>query len=860
MTNSNIVELQLRATMTKPYLLTYTCSLDLYTTQHDSAQKNVLHTLLGIAMYVAIGGPVGDGLANRQGILSMSKQSDDQSKRTMTRGGVIGVVMLMLLLLGFFVGLRLQQLPGQLGHLLGLSGALTAHRFVHNLIPVYSLQKRKLAGFKVVKTYRDRSVYVVDNANTRHHIPDWSTFLSLGYDVSNIQTITDEAMAALTLGAPLDPIAEEPTPPNPFAGCPCVSLNSFLLTVNGNKGSSNKEDSSVSNKETVAKGTIAQDTTSSSSSHSAGDSSGLAKHHHVCVADNQNTATFYHRFPSLNLHAAKQSLRFSKVSRNFTQQGFRQLTSRPEGLKDCDLVMEFTKKTDLYKYSCPELCGPIPYVLVSLAWLEKESYAAKSLQDIPLTCSLTFRQLFTDGSALHGHHHSSAGNDTTTRLHQAAIITLQAIVQRRFEECFERDYWPPVTTTTSAANASGTLSTSPQYSSFPKRLVHGLIIWIGTRTRYDLMEDQIQILSHTKKFATAETFEASNAGGQQVSQDLVVGWMASEDQYPCRVGTTVCEAVTSSNAYFRYMPTTRMNFASSGWSCAQRRPLRSLAHSLLLYDADYVLVVDDDSFVSINILLSSPFKTFVRNELMTTPIVLGELTHGKKVTKRGFYYGGSGYLFGRVVIDRLNAFSLLGPKEATNAMIDPTIMTSLSVLNQVYPMSQQHCSQCLSIQSTATSQPPLTDPTTALKDPTSVSNYIGLMATSQVRAVELCVNVMAQEHTCFHSDHSMSRCLIHGVYAAPWDVECGSTSIAEDLRFAMCMGTDNCDSSVVLTCHRYRPHRDNPLTAYGMYDAPKLVEDMKLHRNFSSVSERIFERRRLTTMGLRGADTAAMPR
>ena len=50
------------------------------------------------------------------------------------------------------------------------------------------------------------------------------------------------------------------------------------------------------------------------------------------------------------------------------------------------------------------------------------------------------------------------------------------------------------------------------------------------------------------------------------------------------------------------MPTSRLNVAASGWACAQRRSLRAISHTLLIYDPDYLLVVDDDTFVSIDML------------------------------------------------------------------------------------------------------------------------------------------------------------------------------------------------------------------------------------------------------------------
>jgi hypothetical protein len=723
---------------------------------------------------------------------------------------------------------------------------------IQNIHNVRALGSR----LKVVKTYRDRSVYVVDGENVRHYIPDWSTFLTLGYDVGDIVTLTDEAMEALKLGDPLDSIKEEPTPPNPYAGCPCISQNQFLLSVK------KKEEANATNGD------------ASTERLSASESGSNIEHHHICLVDNANTQHFLSLYSSLSLHkVSANSMTFSKIPANYTQTSYQKLTTKVDDLRHCDAVMEFTKKPDLYKYTCPEQCHPVPYTLISLAWLEEEAFvqktaAAESVKklsiDIPLTCSMTWRQLFEEGSALHRHHNhkehdhgnshrltsSDASTENLSHHHMSISIILKAIVRRRVEECSEREYWP-----TSAANrgaGSLGLDASRSYSAISKRPVHGFIIWVGSRTRYTLMEDQIQILTHTTKFSRESSFQQStqNGNGNQhnsetVHEDLIAGWLASEDQYGCRVGSTVCEGVTSSSAYYHYMPTTRMNVASAGWSCAQRRPLRALSHTLLLYDMNYLMIVDDDTYVSVNILLSSPFKTYVRKHLMKEPSIVGQLTHGKKVTRRGFYWGGSGYLIGKAVIDRLNAFEIEGPREVMSVMIDPTMMRDLSVFNQVFPMSQQYCAGCLSLRSSNTSTPPLPDTSVLNSKPDSVTSYVGLQATSKVRLAEICVNLMAQEHTCYHSDHSLSRCFIHGAYAYPLDAECGGSTFPSGLFMGMCMGVGECQTKTLLTCHRWRPYHADYTRAYGYYNVNnETLADQAIPRNITFPGDEVFYERR----------------
>jgi hypothetical protein len=128
----------------------------------------------------------------------------------------------------------------------------------------------------------------------------------------------------------------------------------------------------------------------------------------------------------------------------------------------------------------------------------------------------------------------------------------------------------------------------------------------------------------------------------------ILGWIASEHTYSCRVGSTLCEEITPSLNYYRDMPTTLLNVASAGYSCAQRRALRAMSHVLLLFDPDFLLVVDDDSYVNVDLLNhGSKLSKYILETLSKDNVVLGQLTEGKKITVKGFYYGGAGYLLGR---------------------------------------------------------------------------------------------------------------------------------------------------------------------------------------------------------------------
>ncbi len=165
----------------------------------------------------------------------------------------------------------------------------------------------------------------------------------------------------------------------------------------------------------------------------------------------------------------------------------------------------------------------------------------------------------------------------------------------------------------------------------------------------------------------------------------------------------------------------------------------------------------------------------------------------------GFYLGGGGYLFGKPVIDRLLAYQVEGPHEHANQFINEAFMKDLSLFNIAAPLSAAVCPSCLIMQS---------------------GNKMGdlnIRADSQVRMVDLCVNLMADERTCYHSDHSVTMCLIHGVYAKPQHVDCGGSNLG-GVRFSMC-SSDNvhCDTNVRLTCHHFRAkqnHTQVPILAY----------------------------------------------
>ena len=598
----------------------------------------------------------------------------------------------------------------------------------------------------VIKTYRDRTVYTLRDG-IRHEIPDWATFVALGYDVSEIKTLEDADMEAIPKGDPASQIVEAPTVNNPLKGCPCVSQDVYEASLQPY----------------------------------------VHKIHMFCFIESKYTQEFLKMFDHKMMAIEHKVIPASAIH----AYSHNQTVIATEEMKGCDLVLNLIEGDDIHaplgsnssgydKYACPEMCLPVPLTELPISWLmlatsappPEESPTYHTFSSRALTCSMTYRELWEDRS-IAKHHHNGQSQISNEHAHLNMGNVLRAIARRRFEECNEHHLWQP--------GAQGT-----------PRKVHGLIIWIGSRTRYGLLRSQIEILRNQSSDPNVR----------------IMGWLASEDQYDCRVGTALCYDVSSANAYYPLMPTTRMNVASAGWSCAQRRMLRALQHSMLLYNPNFIIVADDDTYVNIQMLNpGGRLDKYIRTELIHNNHIVGSLTLGRKVTKKGFYWGGAGYLFGRQTIENLNSHILYGPNAKEDNYRDEGKMRYLHVLKQSYEESQKICKSCVTFD-----QPPrIYDETNGMID------IVGIAANISSRVIELCTNLMSPEHTCYHSDHAMSRCLLYAANGYPMHVDCwGSPVGADGVKVGMCMGTDICAEDQ-LTCHRFYPHPDNALIAKGQY-------------------------------------------
>lgn len=456
----------------------------------------------------------------------------------------------------------------------------------------------------------------------------------------------------------------------------------------------------------------------------------------------------------------------------------------------------------LLKRKCPGRCLPLPFTEIPIHWLLPPFDT-----NHPVLCSLTQSGIW-ESFEKHGHHHrrENVSVDASPTIEHllggspagtAAAIghLLGAIARRRIEECTERGRWP-LTSFIPHKNTSNKSWTNESYllphkSFYPRRVVYGLIVWIGTTSKLSLAEHQYEVLRQQNQ--------------DRNDSEKIFGWIATEDQYPCRVTAPLNKTVRvcpQQFAHHHMLPATKLGHADvihSGWACAQRRPLRALAHVLLLYDPQFILLVDDDTWVNMKILeYGSPLSRLITTTMLHDALVLGQLNGGNKVTKSGFFYGGAGYLMSKGLLDVLDGYTLVGPDPWGDTYRDNKQLAHLGLMEvAVEELSKGGCpGPCLSLNPNITLLP----------------HFVSNTAQLKVRLVDLCATLMSDEGTCYHSDHSLSRCLIHGAYASVWDVKCQGWKIPKSDPPAythMCMGLANC-SSPVLTCHRWVANVSDP--------------------------------------------------
>eukprot|EP01041_Mallomonas_annulata_P004683 gene4683-9280_t len=435
----------------------------------------------------------------------------------------------------------------------------------------------------------------------------------------------------------------------------------------------------------------------------------------------------------------------------------------------CDVLIRLVDdKKNHHRRICPGICRPIPHVDISWEWLIHSQDKATAI-----TCSLTFQMW---------HRSLPAGSNRTSTAYMTSLLS--AVADRRILECNEQSSW----------SIDGSHN---NIRAVDRRRVYGLAIWVGSVSRR-------QVSEHQQKVLQSEPFHGRQA---------VVGWSADDDLFPCRNGSTRCRTADKRGNFKQYMPLTQLGDerCEFGWACAQRRPLRALAHCLLLFDPDFLFLGDDDTYLNYA-LLQRKLGQFIRVNMTRDSFIIGNFLNPRpgQLSPRGFFLGGAGYLMGRAVLEKLVA------KEVLSQPPPPT--TPLSRTSKAERFSSQQFASHLSLLRDAKSAADIACPEgcidmtqTSQSSQSSDGSTQGSASVSVpigVRLVDLCTHLLAGEHTCHHSDHSLSRCLFYGLPSLPMGLPCAFEATAQQLRERvpfMCGHIWPCNISSHLTCHRYKP-------------------------------------------------------
>lgn len=377
--------------------------------------------------------------------------------------------------------------------------------------------------------------------------------------------------------------------------------------------------------------------------------------------------------------------------------------------------------------NCPGDCSPVPSVgvpvSVLIAWMSDDDAprvekADRSSHHLLVTCSLTLGMLSQAMRCLQ-FDSQSAESRRTMRL----AFLLYSILWRRIVECGEQRRWDREV----MANGTGSdrdacvVYGRPLYRLVQRR-VFALIVWIGSSGKLDLLRRQ----ALTLRRQPFDSYFGSTDG------DFVVAWLATDETYPCREGSTAC---LHPENYRGHLPKSNTNSMPVGWRCAQRRPLRSLSHSLLLFDPQVVLLLDDDTFLNYE-LFRRRHRLDVLGVMQQAPVVFGEFVGtSQQLSRQGVMAGGSGYVIGREAVRRLREKACVhyGTDYEDSVRSNQQIQ-SLSISREVQELCASESSHCIAI------------PSSVLPSAVHHPHF----APTSVRLIDICTSLMAEEHMCIH--------------------------------------------------------------------------------------------------------------
>ena len=406
---------------------------------------------------------------------------------------------------------------------------------------------------------------------------------------------------------------------------------------------------------------------------------------------------------------------------------------------------------------CPGICRPIPEIRIMSKWLETgfDGMTQNSLLSCTLTTSMmkstsspTGPNQFLSGVFVNG---SSNLAGTSTILLRSVADMLSAIFWRRIMECYEKKIWH-----TRYTQHTSSLSAKKKDISeivIARRKVSSIVIWIGSQDQIKLIEEQANVLRQFPFY----------------DETAVVGWAATDESYPCRDSKVKCLL----RGRMKCLPQSAINFMSTGWGCAQRRPLRSLAHILLLVEPSFAIVLDGDTFLNYKLLLDKYGSYLTQGAMVQRPLAMGELMgiwgDTGHLTKWGIYGGGAGYIIGRKALEALVAYEIKyykgeGVRSRMQDVDDSDLFRSnqqifhLSVYREGLEMSSKHCSSRPALGSSRTGDSSgdscilSTKPVTSSLNSTIHSKEMkrNLVIPIAVRLIDFCANLLANENTCLH--------------------------------------------------------------------------------------------------------------
>ena len=427
-----------------------------------------------------------------------------------------------------------------------------------------------------------KAIYLVKDG-IRHHVTDWNLFLSMGYGPQDIHSYADSILEGYPLGDPISPSKKEvksssqasATSTVAYVPCPCRT----------------------------------------SSSHNIFDEGKLfnlsSKVHVICMVKNFAfdflVSHLKHNTSSSNYQLITPA--DAKLVREYSQDN----ESFPASARGCDVLIALTTNatindTEKMERRCPGVCKPFPMIEIPVPYLIPPYDFNRSM-----SCSMTVGAALTHFGGNTHQQNAHGSNQIARNLDNI----LHSIARRRMEECLERGLWPIGSFSDSSGGSlhrhvkySNSSYLLPHKSRFPRRKIYGLIIWIGSLSRYNMLVTQTEALR----------MQDSPLPDSQ----KIFGWIATEDSYACSKDFPGCK---SPYAYHWMMPSTKMAYdGKTGWGCAQRRPLRALSHTLLLFDPEFLLIVDDDTYVRVSLL---KYGTVISNVLLherQSAIAMGHLT------------------------------------------------------------------------------------------------------------------------------------------------------------------------------------------------------------------------------------------